>query len=230
MKRFKQILVIVCGLVGAIACQSSDPVKKLSDADYLPLKKNFFQLYDVNSITYTDLNPPETLAYQLMTQVVDSFPNQEGFYTYVIHRSTRPDSTSEWTSLDTWSAKVNGQQAVVSEENTPFVKLTFPVSNNRKWNGNALNTNGENDYKMENTGMSVTIGTKSYADCITVVQNDDDNLVNTDIRKEIYSRNVGLISAEKTQLNYCTDIDCFGQKKIKDGIVYKQTIYSHGSN
>jgi len=213
-----------------VACQSSDPEKKLADAQYIPLQRGLFQIYDVNSITYSEIDLPETLSYQLMTEVVDSFPNQDGYYTYVLHRSTRADSTAAWVNLDTWSAKITGQQAVISEENTPFIKLAFPISDTRKWDGNALNNIGENDYTIESAGKSSVVGSKSYKDCVTVIQNDDDNLVSTDIRQEVYSRNIGLIDVEKTQLNYCTDIDCFGQKKIKNGLIYKQTIRYYGSN
>ena len=221
--------MLLCGIIAAVACQSTDP-EKISDSDYVPLHKGMFQIYDVSSITYTDLNPPETLAYQLMTEVVDSFPNQEGNYTYVIHRSKRTDSTSTtWTPVDTWSARVNGQQAVVNEENTPYVKIAFPATNGRTWNGNALNSSAKNDYKISDVRKSFTTGGNAFNDCITIVQSNDDNLVNTDIRKEVYARHVGLVYVEKTQLNYCTDIDCFGQKQIQDGLVYTQAIRSYGS-
>jgi len=230
VKYLKKLLMLICGAVATVACQSSDPEKRLSDADYLPLRKGVFQIYDVNSITYSDINPPETLAYQLMTQVTDSFPNQEGYYTYVIHRSTRPDSTADWVALDTWSAKIDGQQAIVSEGNVPFVKIAFPAVNEKKWNGNAFNDKDADNYSIQSARTTATVNGKSYQDCITIIQHDDDNLVNTDIRKEIYSRKTGLIYVEKTQLNYCTDIDCFGQKQIKNGLIYKQAIRNYGSN
>lgn len=220
---------MLCGVIAAVACQSTDP-EKISDRDYLPLQKNIFQIYDVMSITYTDLNPPETLAYQLKTEVVDSFPNPEGDYTYVLHRSKRADSTSTtWASFDTWSARVDGQQAVVNEENIPYIKIAFPAVNGKTWNGNAFNSSDENTYKISDARKPFTTRGNTYNDCITVVQNSDDNLVSTDVRKEIYARHIGLVYVEKTQLNYCTDIDCFGQKLIKDGLVYKQTIRSYGS-
>jgi len=219
----------LCGLIAAVACQSTDP-EKISDREYLPLQKRFFQIYDVNSITYTDLNPPETLSYQLITEVVDSFPNGEGSFTYVIHRSKRPDSTSAtWTLVDTWSARVSDQEAVVNEENIPYVKIAFPAVNGKTWNGNSLNAGVENDYKITDARKPFATGGNTYNDCITIIQNNDDNLVNTDIRKEVYARNVGLIYVEKTQLNYCTDINCFGQKQIKNGLVYRQAIRSYGS-
>jgi len=229
VKHLKKFLVLLCGIIAAVACQSTDP-EKISDSEYIPLRKKVFQIYDVSSITYTDLNLPETLAYQLMTEVVDSFPNPEGDYTYVIHRSKRTDSTSAtWTPVDTWSARINGQNAVISEGNIPYVKIAFPATNGRVWNGNALNAGDENDYKIMDAGKPFVTGGNTYSDCITIVQNNDDNLVNTDIRKEIYARHVGLVYVEKTQLNYCTDINCFGQKQIKDGLVYRQAIRSYGA-
>lgn len=224
-------------MITIIACDSSDDSTPLDiGKDYIPLKKGWFQIYDVNEIIY-NLGEPETLAYELKTIVVDSFANAEENYTYVIYRSKRVED-GDWQYIDTWSIRVSNKEAVVQEENIPFVALRFPVQEGIQWNGNEYNTvlnpvDGEPEdlYRLDNVGGSYTVESTSFDDCITVNQEDNQEfIVYFDKRAEIYARNVGLIYKEKTQLHYCTDTEqgCIGQQIVEEGVIYKQSIKSYG--
>ncbi len=59
-------------------------------------------------------------------------------------------------------------------------------------------------------------------------QNDDDDIiVRTDIRKEVYARDAGLILREIRILNYCT-AGCGEFGEIESGVEYAQMIQSYG--
>jgi len=223
IKYFIGLLFLV--LVG---CSSPDPVGIPDDKEYLPLKKGNYQVYHVEGIQYSEVFPIDTFSYQLMTQVVDSFPNAENNFTYVIYRSFSYDSGNTWEYEDSWSVRLNEQYAVVGEESVSFVKFILPVKEGGIWNGNLFNTIEPDEYVLETARESIGIENQDFSDCIRIRQNDDDDFVKTDQREEIYARGVGLIFVEKRILNYCTEEDCFGQKIIKDGIIYKQSILSYG--
>lgn len=208
------------------ACSTS-PTPTHSDKIYLPLKKGVYQVYDVDSVWYTITGRHEQ-HYELLTEVVDSFPNTEGGFTYVIYRYKRSDSGSDWLYHDTWSARVSGRRVVVSEGNTAFIKFTLPVSAGATWNGNALNDLGEDEYEMLGVGAGETVNGLPFTDCAVVNQNDDDDIiVRTDVRKEVYARNIGLILREIRILNYCTaGCDEFGE--IESGVEYAQMIKEYG--
>ncbi|MFO7257728.1 MAG: hypothetical protein DIU61_008540 [Bacteroidota bacterium] len=213
--------------VALIGACSTSPGPKRSDASYLPLKKGIYQVYDVDSAWYT-VNGMQEEHYELLTEVVDSFPNTEGGYTYVIYRYKRPDAGSEWSYHDTWSARVSGHRVIVSEASTAFVKFTLPVIEGAVWNGNAFNDLGVDDYEMLRVGIPYTVDGTTFDDCAEVSQNDDDDMiVRTDIRKEVYARDVGLIRREIRILNYCTaGCNVFGE--IESGVEYTQTIKEYG--
>ena len=191
-----------------IACDPSvDPPVGETATDYLPLQKGKFHIYDVTEIKY-ELGVPETLAYELKTVVIDSFPNNTGGFTYVIHRSTRADSREAWTYLNTWSSYTGQTQAVTQEENTAYIKFKLPFTEGMSWNGHAYNNSGDDTYDLEQPHAVKVYNGISYQNCFTVNQNNnDDFVVFLDQRKEVYARNIGLIYKEITQLHYCTQTE-----------------------
>ena len=223
---FSAMLILLDG------CSYSDAIS-VSGQSYFPLRVGNYQIYQVSETNIqhtfcTDTSQP-TNTYQLKVLTFDSVKNAEGGYTFLIHRYTRVDSTQSWVDLDTWSARVTSNQVIVNEGNTSYVKLIFPLVNNSKWNGNLFNNLGEEDYHFTNFNQpyQITNG-KRYATTLTVVQSDnEDFFVFNDKRIEVYAPSVGLIYKETTQLTYFQD-PCYGQQKVKSGIIYSQALKSSG--
>ncbi|MGB5980063.1 MAG: hypothetical protein WBG62_21795, partial [Cyclobacteriaceae bacterium] len=86
----------------------------------------------------------------------------------------------------------------------------------KEWDGNAYNASASDVY---------TARFEEEGDLLTVVQEElRDTIVSQDIRKEVYSYDIGLVYREITLLNYCTRPDCLGEGIVEDGRVYKQTL------
>lgn len=231
MKKLYKYLPIV--LLTIVGCGEDEAVKQLSDADYFPLRKGFYQIYDVHERNYQLQVETENLTYQLKTEVVDSFANLEGGYTYSLHRSKRSAVNDPWEFQQVWSVRMNAANVVVSEENIPFVKIVFPAVENRHWDGNLLNNLPTDEYILTNTGKSYEIATGTIAGAyIQIVQEDSGDLFNTNMRQEFYVRNVGLVQVEITDLEYCSDADeCdITQHIIDNGTIYVQTMIEYGQN
>lgn len=226
MKYFAKYLAFFALLAG---CHSDDGVVRDTGAGYFPLKKGLYQIYSVQETRYSGAQE-ENLNYELLTAVVDSFPSVDGQYTYVIHRSRRTAETDAWTLAETWSARKAHSEVIVSEGSTPFVKIKFPVSENTRWNGNAFNTLGVDEYAIHAIGAPREFNGMIFDQTIEVDQeHNEDFIVFRDERTEVYALGVGLVYKETLQLNYCTEDACLGQQKITEGITMKMAIKEYGT-
>jgi hypothetical protein len=212
------------------ACGDDDKIVKLSDEDYFPLRTGFYQIYSVQKTVYEELESPQTYSYELRTEVVDSFLNAQNTYTYVIYMSTRQNENSGWQFETSWSARVNPYNAISTEGNVSYVRISFPPSNNSVWDGNSVNSLEADEYVIKNARKPYDLMGTTYPDCIRIVQEDEVNNLFRDQREEVYARNVGLIYKKSVVLNYCDDSDCFGQGIIVSGEMYEQELKSYGQN
>lgn len=228
MKRFCKYLLVI--LVAIAACDDNEtPQKSYAPSALFPLRKGQYQVYDVLKVQFAEIGDPDTARYELKTQVIDSFPNSGGSYTYVIHNSKRAHENDAWQFVETWSARSDEHEVVTSEGNVPYVKIRGSSRPGNSWDGNAYNTLGVDEYEMISSPVSVEINGISFADPIVIEQEvNDDPIVFTDLRSEMYVSGVGLVSKETTQLHYCVEASCNNQNVIIDGVVLKQNIKSYG--
>lgn len=208
--------------------------------EYFRLKVGAYFIYDVDETQYNQITGDVQSQYELKVTISDSALNQEGGYSYIFLRQKRKAGDTQWENLPTWAARTNNRQAIVTEENVPYVKLIFPMGNGVEWNGNAYNTLGGDQscdadapcdlYVIQNfdSPFSPTEGT-SFEHTATVIQNDNpDLIVKQDVRKEVYALDVGLIYKESTILNFCTQPNCLGKQIVETGVRYKQVIKEYG--
>lgn len=227
---YKYLSVILLVLA---AC-GDDETQPASDTDYFPLRKGFYQIYNASETTYFNIGDSQSRTFQLKTEVVDSFVNQEGSYTYTVHRSERDAPSDPWVFQELWSVRVNTANVVVSEENVPYIKIAFPAVTNRSWDGNALNSLEADEYVLTTTGKKYQLESGEEAgQYIQIVQEDSsDPITFLDKRQEFYVRNIGLVKQELTDIIYCSDADdCVpGTQVIESGRIYVQTLIEYGQN
>ena len=221
------------------SCSKNEQVIPDMGLDYYPLQVGNYAIYEVKETNILQSIVTETF-YDLRIKVTGSSINEQGVVTYFLVREKRTSSSGNWESLDTWSTKVMDNKTVQNEGNVLFVKLIFPPSINLKWDGNQFNNlpddgNVFNDsdsdqYFISDLDEPIILPSGFETDhSLTVIQNNfSDNIVGTDQRKEVYAKGVGLIYKEITQLEYCTNSNCLGQKKVDKGVILIQSLKEHG--
>lgn len=216
--------------MGACAGEPEDVISSDTWLAYFPLYVGYYQIYDVDEIRYQQGTEPDTLKYELKAQVVDSFQNTTGSTTYVIYRSVRTTADEPWQFRETWSARIDDNRAaIVTEGNTSFVKLLFPAATGLSWNGNRLNNLEDDEYEVLAVNESFAVDTLSFDRTITVEQEfNDDPIVYTDLRTEVYAEGVGLIYKELKQLVICQQQTCNSNEIIEQGVDLKQYIKEYG--
>ncbi|GAB4395764.1 MAG: hypothetical protein OHK0053_06280 [Microscillaceae bacterium] len=200
---------------GLWACQStveSDPA--VLGFTFYPLFVGQFIDYEVEEIQFSLSAPPDTLRYQLREFTERSFLDVDDELAFRLERYKRADATQAWELDSVWFAKRTPFFAQKSENNALFNKLAFPVREGLSWQGNAFNLNDNRVdsagniipipriYELVRLRRPLTVGTVSFPQTLTVIQNNENSQVGLDFRAEVYAENVGLIELYSWQLKY----------------------------
>lgn len=230
----RSILLLLMLVQITTACDTKEvpPDPERVGYNFFPLALGLYSIYQVENVEYRNTGEEVTSTYALKAAVVDSFTNLSGTTSYIIHYFRRAADTDPWQFTRAWTARKNRTQAVVTEENVPFLKLSFPVKTGQDWDGNVLNSSNPDIYHIDSlSGRYITPAQDTIiGENLTVVQEDNQDYISQlDKRFEIYARDIGLIYKEDVQLNYCTDPDCLGQEVVESGWEYRQYLVEYGS-
>ena len=149
---------------------------------------------------------------------------------------------SDWVISDIWSALKNENQAIRNEDNLRFIKLVFPISEDKYWDGNAfidsdnviVKIAGESiklyerwSYYYDSANEFETIGDTDYDNITTVRQVDTENSINKRYSLEKYAKGVGLVYKKMIILNtQNNDENIPWEEKAEEGFILEQTLLS----
>ncbi|MGL1885202.1 MAG: hypothetical protein OCD76_01710 [Reichenbachiella sp.] len=221
--------LIVILSIFLLSCESEveNDIARLG-VNYFPLSVGQFRQYDVIETRYY-LIGPEKEQYQIREDVVDSTLISNTHITYKIDRYKRADESDTWSLDSVWTANVNTQRAVLTENNIDFIKLVFPILTGNSWDANTYNSDVGEFYRYEDVLMDTLIADIDYFDAIKVIQSDlgDDGLGRDD-RYEIYAPNTGLIYKNSIIWEYCQGEDCSVDKQIVGGRELEMVLIEYG--
>lgn len=172
------------------------------DMGYYPIETGKYNQYEVTEI---NIDAPsevyDTVHYQLKELIGGSYTDNEGKEAYMFVRYKRQDTTKNWSLSDVWSLSISNQRLFLTEENLKYVKIYFPVSTGKSWDGNAYNTLEPRTYEITGIDLPETINNSYFDSVLTVTQEADSSLIHKDLLFEQYARDTGLIYKEITRIN-----------------------------
>ena len=219
------VIIVSLFLATLFSCQKDQVIDSLPELgfEYFPTNVGHYIVYDVDSIVINDFTAKtDTFTYQLMEIQESEFKDNENRNSLRIERYKRTDSLSNWKLINICTACRTEKRAEKTENNIKIIKLTFPVRDGLKWNGNAYNNGDVWNYVYENTFITETINGVKCDSTISVLQKQEFNLIESQYYIEKYAKHIGLVYKKvediKTEIN----------GKIKGGIIYTQMIREFG--
>ena len=107
-------------------------------------------IYDIDSVYYDDFFEPtkiDSINYQIKEVVADTFRDLTGNLTYRIERFRRNDTSQNWKLYNVWSVNKFERLVERTEQNLRYIKMIFPIDENKTWKGNTyINASGNIDY------------------------------------------------------------------------------------
>jgi hypothetical protein len=177
-------------------------------------------IYDVEDTQY-ELSGKFTMKnYQLKEVNSSTFKDAEGKEALRIERYRRENDTQKWVIDSIFIGKKEIDKALKIENNVTYVKISFPLKEGLKWNGNAYNSFGNDIYELKKVNQKLQINGQKFDNTFSVIQQNDSTLVDLKRRIEIYAEGIGMIYQEKTNVLYCNAGDCLGKGKIDFGTKY----------
>lgn len=220
-------------LLLAIAACGTDPVVQPgvdNSKEYFPLEVGQYIEYQIDSIVFDDApggNTKDTVTFQVREETVTYNVSVSGDTLYYIHRFRRNQPSLPWALTDVWTAHYGENNALRTEENLTFRKMTMPLYKGLKWIGTAyinpqtsvlIGTEHLEPYEywessVEAIDDSARVGAYSFpaGQVMQVSQSDSDDDLQKRYVHETYARGIGLVARTDTILDSkCIDLGDFG--------------------
>jgi len=203
MFKYLTIIFLVLTFFTLNGCRKDVAVEDINAGyNYFPAEKGYYVIYKADSIVYNDFTGTiDTFSFELKEIIESLFTDAEGRTAQRIERYKRLSDTLPWTISNVWYSVRTASAAEKVEDNVRFMKLSFPVKKNKKWNGNVYNVLNEKTYKYTSVDVPYQNQYLSFDSSATVLQDDFATLISTDYAVEIYARNAGLVYKKYVYLN-----------------------------
>lgn len=217
------LLAVVFTLVYS-SCKKADEVKQTpANQAYFPLEKGRYVIYDVDSSIWDDTNCVKvTRLYQMRWTIADTFTDRMGRPSMRIDVSIRKHAEDNWqtpTDDAVLYATNNGQELEIAHSNFRFIKMVYPVSEGRTWEGNAYINTADADwaffkgwtYRYTDVDLPFGTGDVTYQHTVSVIAVDETvndpyaqprNTASRAYSKEVFAPGVGMVYREYYRWTY----------------------------
>ena len=210
----KLIILMMCAGLLIFTCCKKDKGSNFSvDYQYnvYPIDSGHYVIYDVDSVTFNYdciTYHRDTVHYQMMAMFGDTIHDLLDSVNFRLFYSTRADAHSSWTTpYGTYGLRTTTNLQVV-ENDIRFIKLIFPPKASATWTGNlyvpttvAYTTFQGWNYYFKNVDTTIILNGQTYNHAIVVSEVNNINVLNKEVRTEIYAPNVGMIYQEWESLS-----------------------------
>lgn len=224
------VVLIMLVISSAYACTKViDPVEADFGFEFYPTQIGDYRIYYTKTIRYKLDGSIDTTEYLVKEMAEDSVVYTNGQPRILLGRYSSNLSTIKWKKDSLWAVLITSSNVILSEANIDYVKLSFPVVDAEKWDGNATNSKEEELYELIDLGNAYSYDTLSYKNTLTVVHKDlfdPAKITEDDYRMEVFAANIGLIHKLNIKINYCSS--CVENGKIDDGFIFEQKLIEFG--
>lgn len=226
---FAILLPIIMGSV--MGCNTElEPNLDSFGFEYYPTKVGDYRIYHTTTIAYNLDGSIDTTKYLVKEVAEGESVYNDGNTRIILGRYSASIGNSNWQKDSIWAVLIDNSKIVVSEATKDFVKLVFPATDDKRWDGNATNAMQLENYKITDYRKSYSYDTLSFDNTLTVVHQDlldPAKITEDDYRIEVFAAKVGLVHKLKIKINYCSS--CVENGKIDDGFIFEQKLIEFGT-
>lgn len=237
------ILLSIMALIVSCTSKIEIPDDNKIGYQYFPIQQGMQRTYQSDSIIYSGGGTRiDTLTSYLQDRVGEYLTDLEGNNGYILERYFKRNLSENWSRINSWTVYRDNTRAISTEENIKFIKMIFPPTKGRTWNGNIfldedirVEVGGEFiqmyrnwNSRIEEKGLTVTVNQQDYQDCVVVRLADINTVIDRRRVYETYAAGIGLISKDMIIL----DGDGSGsnlpwEQRAKKGFIHSLRLIEH---
>lgn len=201
----RTLLLILTGLAlfNAVSCQREASSPDINGPAYFPYRPGEERTYRIDSFLHSSLADSVEYRYRIMKEkVVSDQADVQGVMVNRIERWISADSGRTYAFHGLVTCSRRADHAWWMEENRTWVKLSFPVRQNRSWDGNAYNGGGIKDFRYARIRGPFNTGIQVFPSTLEVLMRADSSFINRNIEKEVYAEDLGMVYRESVQLEF----------------------------
>ncbi len=200
-KLAKYYMLIIIATITSCSQNNNQSTEINWGYNYFPIDTTSSKIY---KITHIHIDAPagvfDTTVYYEKQIITEQFKDNEGRTAYRIYKYKADTQDNQWTQDSLWWLAITQFELIVYQNNKPYVKLSFPIEENKQWDGNKYNADTTQTYTVTNFQQPYTINGNTYNNTITVLHKNISTEINKDYEAEIYAKNIGLIYSVTKQL------------------------------
>ncbi len=228
----KQTLILLLGMILIGACNETlEPIDDRIGSEYFPLKVGDTKTYVVEEVQFFS-SGPDTSRYFLQERLVDSILLGTNQVNYRLARYIAQDTVQAAWELDSiWTIRADDAKVVVVENSVPIIKMTFPFSDVKEWDGNALNGKRAQQFEMVRLRKDTIIAGQPVDELaqLTLIR-EDSTRVGKDVKLEFYAKGIGLVAKDYETYVLCTqEGSCVDGRVYDKGRIISQLIVKYGN-
>ncbi len=193
MKNFVLFLLL---LFVFFACNKKQELKSsvVLDDNYTGLKVGNSSFYNVIYIFHdAQVDRHDTLKFKMKSSIEDTFRDNANNLRYLIHRYRWNDTIATWVSLKTFSAFIDKNYYIESEDNIYKKKLYLPYSFNFTWNSDSFNAYDTLHFRYKDYISSIYFDQLKIDSVIQVKQQFFKSYIDLRRKSEFFAKNKGMV-------------------------------------
>lgn len=194
MKRALIVFSLIGLLLGCKDDESDSAMLPFIGKEYVSLKVGQDAVYQIDSTIYNEFTGRINLVSSQQREYISRTElDAANRKTFIVEIHTRTSDSLPWRLNRVTRRVLTDFRYEVLDDNVITVPLVFPIVEEEKWNSNVLNSNQAREFEYKEVNEAFVNGNLQYDSTLTVLQFEEENLIEQQLEQEIYAVNVGLI-------------------------------------
>ena len=201
MKRIILLFSIISLLSACSEDEGLGDVSIFVGKEYVSLKVGQEAIYQIDSTLYNEFSGRiNIVSLQQREYIARTEMDAENRETFIVEIHTRTADTLPWRLNRITRRTLTDYRYEVLDNNVITVPLVFPIILDKKWNTNVLNASIAKEYEYNSVNEVFVMDSLQYDSTVSVLQFEEENLIENLFEKEFYAAHVGLIFREHNEI------------------------------